>query len=426
MGSAVCPIPKAVSHEAAVKKLAEIQQRRKSLSLAAQERMAARELGEDIADFRRALKSSVVPDPNPLPPVPKPVPQPTPEPAPVRPPPSPARDAYDAGWNASKTTKTFDLDAAEARYEKKYGRSDRTDFAAGWGDHASGYDKYHSFTPPIAVKKEAQLILRQDDAQKAYDAVRLRRKSLDKAASERVAAKELGVDIKEFRAALKGDLYAPDDLNAATLKKAKHWTDDLPPIEADVFGESNVGHVDAFYTANTNYDFTDRDTYINCAKVVNAYEMRRRGFDVIASVKSANKNVWQLSNMWRLPGASHSVEVKMVKTKRQFEDVAWANDPVGSRYQIVVVWPGRQSSHIFSAEKMPGGRIEYYDAQVHRLDASEYFRRIEPGSTMFGWRVDNAVPTEDVKFLFENKGKSWRPKPKPEPTTTRQFGERPW
>jgi len=45
--------------------------------------------------------------------------------------------AYRAGWNASKRTRTYDLDAAERRYESRHGTAGGSAFAAGWTDYAA-------------------------------------------------------------------------------------------------------------------------------------------------------------------------------------------------------------------------------------------------------------------------------------------------
>lgn len=57
VASVSCPLPEPVDSVAALKKLREVQQRRKALSPAAQERMAAREMGTDLSLFRAAIKS---------------------------------------------------------------------------------------------------------------------------------------------------------------------------------------------------------------------------------------------------------------------------------------------------------------------------------------------------------------------------------
>lgn len=45
--------------------------------------------------------------------------------------------AYRKGWDASRRTTTYDLDAAEARFEKRYGEWYSPAFNRGWNDYAA-------------------------------------------------------------------------------------------------------------------------------------------------------------------------------------------------------------------------------------------------------------------------------------------------
>lgn len=49
--------------------------------------------------------------------------------------------AYRLGWNASERTRTYDLTAAEMRFEARYGATFSDDFARGWIDYAAGNEK---------------------------------------------------------------------------------------------------------------------------------------------------------------------------------------------------------------------------------------------------------------------------------------------
>lgn len=140
LAEASCPLPAPLDPQAALKKLAEVRQRRSALSPAAQERFAAREMGVDVPTFRAALKGE-----HSLPT------QTIKTPVKADPVVDKQKHAYDAGWQASKVSRTFDLDAAEARYERKYGYDSRADFAGGWADQASDYEKYTSLKPKVTA-----------------------------------------------------------------------------------------------------------------------------------------------------------------------------------------------------------------------------------------------------------------------------------
>lgn len=70
---------------------------------------------------------------------------------------SPERTAYLAGWDASRRTKTFDLDAAEARFEAKHGAGfGGSMFAAGWVDFAAEYAKWTSFAEAESAPEQPE------------------------------------------------------------------------------------------------------------------------------------------------------------------------------------------------------------------------------------------------------------------------------
>lgn len=54
------------------------------------------------------------------------------------------RAAYNAGWNASRRTRTADLDAAEARFIARHGTEHVDYFCSGWVDNAADHDKWQS------------------------------------------------------------------------------------------------------------------------------------------------------------------------------------------------------------------------------------------------------------------------------------------
>ncbi|ABE67749.1 hypothetical protein Wildcat_169 [Mycobacterium phage Wildcat] len=57
-----------------------------------------------------------------------------------------ASQAYRKGWDASKRTTTYDLGAAETRFEERHGSTQVNAFIAGWTDYASDQEYGHSFS----------------------------------------------------------------------------------------------------------------------------------------------------------------------------------------------------------------------------------------------------------------------------------------
>lgn len=297
MSPVACPLPSPLNPDDARKKLAEIKQRRSALSPAAQERFAARELGVDPATFRAALKGErALPPTNLRPPVKAKTID------------DPRKHAYDAGWNASKNTKTFDLESAEARYEAKYGRKQRADFAGGWADYASGYDKYTALRGGDAIAEVPEW---------------LRKYSRIASPSHRDALKyaNKGIDVSRPYKSLSID-NAED--YAQLLRRA------------------------------------------NCGQSAIAYELRRRGYDVYAKAKASGFYPAELQRLmqggefitWNNPS------VTAITTRL-------SGDPIGARYFVDMTLKGGDG-HIFCAEKMADGSIRFFDPQLQAGDVRHY------------------------------------------------------
>lgn len=66
-----------------------------------------------------------------------------------------ARDAYDAGWQASQRTTTYDMETAAARWRAKNPGRKSSTFTDGWTDFAAERAKYETFTPAPAAARAA-------------------------------------------------------------------------------------------------------------------------------------------------------------------------------------------------------------------------------------------------------------------------------
>lgn len=149
--------------------------------------------------------------------------------------------------------------------------------------------------------------------------------------------------------------------------------------------------------ANPNYTTGGAPYHVNCQRCVPAYEMRRRGYDVIAKPKPAANNTVLWGSEPFADSAGNPVSYTMNQTeaavKRELK-----NAPDGARYGIYVAWKGRnRGAHVFVAEKQ-GGVVRYIDPQPGRLDASGYFALGRPGQ--FGYlRMDNLDITADESIL---------------------------
>ena len=157
---------------------------------------------------------------------------------------------------------------------------------------------------------------------------------------------------------------------------------------------------DAVTGANPNYK--PRTPYsVNCQRCVQAYEFRRRGYDVIAKPKPSTNNIitWG-SECFIQPGAyQYSWQAFTLNQTEAAVKKMLANAPDGSRFAIYVKWQRKYggSAHVFIAEKT-GGVVRYLDPQVASMDASDYFSKGSKGR--FGYfRMDDKQLTTDANII---------------------------
>ena len=159
-------------------------------------------------------------------------------------------------------------------------------------------------------------------------------------------------------------------------------------------------HQDAVKGANPNY--SRGSAYgVNCQRCVQAYEFRRRGYDVVAKPKPSTNNIisWG-SECFIQPGAyQYSYQAYALNQTEAAVKKALANAPDGSRFSIYIKWKRTYggSAHVFIAEKT-GGVVHYLDPQTGNMDASDYFTRGSKG--WFGYfRLDDKALTTDPNII---------------------------
>lgn len=151
--------------------------------------------------------------------------------------------------------------------------------------------------------------------------------------------------------------------------------------------------------ANPNYS-AGGAYRINCQRCVQTYELRRRGYDVIAKpMPSSGNTVSWGSECFIQPGqyqASYQAFTLGQTEAAVKKELAAAPD--GARYAIYVKWKGRGSSaHVFIAEKS-NGNIQYTDPQTGNMDASSYFSNGTRGRFGF-FRMDDKALTTDENII---------------------------
>ena len=125
----------------------------------------------------------------------------------------------------------------------------------------------------------------------------------------------------------------------------------------------------------------------NCQRCVPAYEMRMRGFDVIA------KPVYDLAtddfanNHWTEAFDNAIIEENLAGTGKEHiikRMIEWGD---GARAEIYVAWETDDLFHVFVAENR-NGYIHFLDPQNGELDAEYYFENVKYGATKF-FRINN-------------------------------------
>ena len=163
---------------------------------------------------------------------------------------------------------------------------------------------------------------------------------------------------------------------------------------------TSMASQDAVKGANPNY--SRGSAYgVNCQRCVQAYEFRRRGYDVVAKPKPSTNNIisWG-SECFIQPGAyQYSYQAYALNQTEAAVKKALANAPDGSRFSIYIKWKRTYggSAHVFIAEKT-GGVVHYLDPQTGNMDASDYFTRGSKGC--FGYfRLDDKALTTDPSII---------------------------
>jgi hypothetical protein len=155
--------------------------------------------------------------------------------------------------------------------------------------------------------------------------------------------------------------------------------------------------LDAYQRTNPKYDPAKRDYSSNCARVVQAYELRRRGFDVTASkasLRDGSQAAEFYGNAWRHPETGRTVYQELADRGTRLDNGEWSNRsytgrttredyaqrlkdtyPPGSRGIIQVQWANAKVGHVFNFEVKANGKVIFVDAQTGKLGLDDYFER---------------------------------------------------
>lgn len=168
---------------------------------------------------------------------------------------------------------------------------------------------------------------------------------------------------------------------------------------------------EAYNGANPHFDSsgTYAEYNMNCQRCVVAYELRRRGYDVVAqptyngdplpySTKGGNAR-W----MGAFQGAkSISVGASRNATVEKNIEKEMNGFGPGSRAIVRVRWQGSHSGHVFNVENR-NGKITYVDAQTGKsVNIKEYLSGSSPSQTRLV-RTDNLRISDRAKNFVTTK-----------------------
>jgi hypothetical protein len=129
---------------------------------------------------------------------------------------------------------------------------------------------------------------------------------------------------------------------------------------------------------NPKYKGPSGSYAMNCSRVAQAYELRRRGFDVQASGRRKDvSQIWShLQQVWRRPDGSfplaNIVEIPgLTKGAANVEAEILKKFPEGARGSVTMFWTSG-GGHACNWEVV-AGKVKFVDAQTHDLDVSRYF-----------------------------------------------------
>ena len=142
------------------------------------------------------------------------------------------------------------------------------------------------------------------------------------------------------------------------------------------------------------------DYTLNCGYSSATYEMRRRGFDVIANPKHTMLvSDWErmFDNCTPIRFASQDTETLVQELNQKLSEMG-----DGARGSIFVQWKNRVDGHIFSWE-VENGNVRFVDGQNGATDAAYHFEWANPSKTVC-LRWDDLEPTDMIKYACKNRG----------------------
>ena len=141
----------------------------------------------------------------------------------------------------------------------------------------------------------------------------------------------------------------------------------------------------------------------NCQRCVPTYEMRMRGYDVVARPVHNLATDDFANNHWKDVFENVLIEENLSGSGKDYIIERMLDWGDGARAEVFVEWESGNIFHVFVAENR-NGIVHFLDPQTGELDVEYYFENIKYGETKF-FRIDNLEVNEKyiIKCCEERK-----------------------
>lgn len=192
----------------------------------------------------------------------------------------------------------------------------------------------------------------------------------------------------------KGNLFKSIQQKIVSLKTSKREKI-IDDIVNNVKKKEKMNIADA---VNANPNYSKSSAYKNnCQRCVQAYELRRRGYDVIAKQQMGKEDsiCWG-SELFVPKGVKPSSVYTFKQTEKNIKEELYSA-PDGARYSIYVSWKNGNNAHVFIAEKK-NGIIHFVDPQSGNTHVESYFQQGKSRSFGF-YRLDDKEIVADKETI---------------------------
>ena len=152
---------------------------------------------------------------------------------------------------------------------------------------------------------------------------------------------------------------------------------------------------------NPNFSTGKDEWMCNCQRCVPTYEMRRRGYNVVAKPRILNGRD-DVAEKWdNIFKNANWIQCESGTGKREIEKLMknWGD---GARAEIFIVWDDG-GAHVFAAENVKG-KIRYICPQSGTADCSKWFKHVMHKETKI-CRIDTLEPTQLIMECCESSQK---------------------